>query len=64
MINIIKEGSLYPYQLTCFKCKCVFEFQDEDIHKDQVHMNEYIYRINCPTCGQDINSWTKEDWLK
>lgn len=64
MINIIQEGTLYPYKLKCFKCGCIFEFQDEDVFIDNLGHNEIMERINCPTCGQDINAWSRQDWLK
>ena len=64
MINIIKKGNLFPYQITCPNCECIFEFQDEDIKMVQSKPNEWFWRIYCPTCNQEINSWSKYDWRK
>ena len=64
MINIIKKGNLFPYQLTCPKCGCIFEFQDEDIEVKQVMYNEWIWMMRCPTCGEVIRSYSSNKWRK
>ena len=64
MIRVISTPDNYPYIIRCFKCHNKFKFQNIDIHEDKINQIDFIYRINCPICGQDINSWTKDDWLK
>ena len=65
MINIIKEGHIYPYQLICVKCGCIFEFQDEDIQEVQDRINDFHYQINCPICDNKFCTYfSKSDWYK
>ena len=64
MMHIIKIPEPFPYICECFKCKCKFEFQDKDILHHRVGIRDYVNTIYCPNCNQDINAWSKEDWLK
>ena len=64
MINIIKQGTLYPYRINCVRCGCIFEFQDEDIQTMQAHQNEYVEKIACPCCKKEIHTWSREQWYK
>ena len=64
MRRILSIPNEFSYICKCFRCGCKFEFQDEDIYQDGISGIDYVYRINCPSCRQDINAWDKNDWLK
>ena len=61
MIKILKEGHV-KHQMTCWQCKCVFEYEAEDVTKRIVwddHGGHYpaarFYEINCPYCNTTLN---------
>lgn len=62
MITILKHGK-HEYEETCPRCGCIFSFWKEDMHCEPIETTqengfdvdiEFIYSIDCPDCGQNI----------
>lgn len=65
MIQIIErhEVPVPEYRVVCSKCGSIWTFNDEDI-KGRGTQLDYYYAINCPVCGLQYSSNTKENILK
>ena len=58
MIKIIRKSRLPKtyktlFTVECNKCKCEFEFENEDFTKKEKSIDGNCY-INCPSCGYEI----------
>ena len=61
MIKILKEGKMPKptkkiYKATCSKCGCEFEFETEDI-KRQERRPDGNMTVGCPCCHTDITQF-------
>ena len=55
-MKIIKMGKINT-QVTCEKCGCIYEYEDEDIRHDYSLTigSSFVY---CPCCGIKHNIWS------
>lgn len=53
MIKILKHGN--KRVIECKNCGCIFEYEHEDVKREQSGINEYIYYISCPDCNKIHN---------
>lgn len=69
MIKIVYLDKEKFYKATCNYCKCIFNYQDEDIIHDRVRRTNgqpYGDYVICPNCGDlywinkyyDAKGWT------
>ena len=56
-MKVIKQGeipkSIFPMQVTCWKCKSVLEVEESDTRSGQY--NETI--VECPVCKSYVDIW-------
>ena len=50
MIRVIEHGHYRTY--SCYKCRCIFTFEKEDVKVEQTSMNEYRSFVECPDCRE------------
>ena len=55
-MKIIKMGNLNT-QVTCEKCGCIYEYEDEDIRHDY-NLTAGSGFVYCPCCGIKHNIWS------
>lgn len=51
-IKVIKHGEK-TFQTTCPLCGCIFEYETEDIVKDEDSLGKHYY-VKCPDCGEIV----------
>ena len=52
MIRVIREPLKRIQE--CPHCKCVFEYEKEDIQREQIYTNEHRFYVECPCCKAEL----------